>query len=120
MSLRKAAECVKKYKNFLIASHTNPEGDALGSELAFYILLCKLGKNAIILNEDEVPCAYDFLPAKENVKKYKPNMKNINFDCFVVIPLSVLKPTYAFGFFQDNEPYFSISRFLRVLFFIPL
>lgn len=89
MSLRKVAEFIKKNNNFIITSHVNPEGDALGAELAFYILLKKLGKNAAIINEDEVPDSYKFLPQSENIRKlkYSPK-KKFNFDCLVFIDCS--------------------------------
>jgi len=93
MSLKKVVDCVKRHKNFLITSHANPEGDALGSELAFYALLKKLGKSATIVNEDDFPCEYGFLPQKFNVKKFRKNMKSIKFDCFVVLDCSDLKRT---------------------------
>ncbi|MDP3732611.1 MAG: bifunctional oligoribonuclease/PAP phosphatase NrnA [Candidatus Omnitrophota bacterium] len=93
MSLRKVVEYVKKHKNFLITSHTNPEGDALGSELAFYNMLKKLGKNATVINEDSLPYGYDFLPNKNKIIKFKDNLKNIEFDCFVVLDCSDLSRT---------------------------
>ena len=93
MSLRKVVEYVKKHKNFLITSHTNPEGDALGSELAFYNMLKKLGKNATVINEDSLPYGYDFLPNKNKIIKFKNNLKNIEFDCFVVLDCSDLSRT---------------------------
>lgn len=93
MSLKKVAACVKKNKNFLITSHANLEGDALGSELAFYNLLKKLGKTATIINEDSLPYGYDFLPYRDKVIKYKDNLKEIKFDCFVVLDCSDLGRT---------------------------
>ena len=93
MSLRKAVECIKRNKHFLISSHTNLEGDALGSELAFYLLLKKLGKSAVIVNEDDVPYGYDFLPGKDIIRRYKDNMKVPDFDCFAVLDCSGLRRT---------------------------
>ncbi len=93
MSLKKCAACIRKNKNFLITAHTNPEGDALGSELAFYRLVKKLGKNAVILNEDACPYGYEFLPGMGNIKRYKQNFKNIVFDCLVTLDCSDLKRT---------------------------
>lgn len=93
MSLKKVEECVKRNKSFLITTHTSPEGDALGSELAFYRLLRKLGKKAVIINEDPVPYGYDFLPNAQIIKKYKDNLKKIDFDCFVVLDCSDLGRT---------------------------
>ena len=93
MSLDRAAAFVKKYDNFLITAHTNPEGDALGSELAFWHLLKKLRKNAFILNEDDIPGPYAFLPGLEAVRRYKKNMRGLKFDCFAVLDCSDLHRT---------------------------
>ena len=91
MSLKKSIGCIKKNKAFLITSHTSPEGDALGSELAFYRLLKKLGKQAIIVNEDPLPVGYEFLPGVENIKKFKKNLKYPPFDCLVTLDCTHLK-----------------------------
>lgn len=93
MSLKKVIACVRKNKRFLITAHTNLEGDALGSELAFYCLLKKLGKDAMIINEDDIPPGYNFLPQVKAIKKFKKNLKNIRFDCLVVLDCSDLKRT---------------------------
>jgi phosphoesterase RecJ-like protein len=94
LSLKKVIDCIKKYKSFLITSHTNLEGDALGSELALFSLLGRLGKRATIVNEDDIPYEYDFLPGKDNIKKFnKRNLKMTEFDCFVVLDSSDLKRT---------------------------
>lgn len=94
MSLERVIACIKRNKRFLITSHTNLEGDALGSELAFYRLLKKLGKTATIINEDSLPYGYDFLPHKFNIKKFKENLKKqIRFDCLVVLDCSDLSRT---------------------------
>lgn len=93
MSVKKAAECIKSHKNFLISTHTNPEGDALGSELAVFDLLDKLGKSAVIVNEDNIPPEFNFLPGKKNIKKLKNNFDKTQFDCFIVLDCSDLKRT---------------------------
>ena len=90
MSLKKAADCVKKHKNFLITTHTNSEGDALGSELAFYRLLKAIGKKAVIVNDDNAPYEYNFLPGIDKIKKFKEALKGIKFDCFVTLDCSSL------------------------------
>jgi phosphoesterase RecJ-like protein len=52
---------------FLIACHENPEGDAIGSELALALALRKLGKTATVLNADPVPGNLLFLPGADSV-----------------------------------------------------
>ncbi len=93
MSLKKIIAQIRKNRNFLITAHVILEGDALGSQLAFYWLVKKLGKNAVIVDEDNMPYGYDFLPGIEKIIKYKDNLKNINFDCFVALDCSDLKRT---------------------------
>lgn len=52
---------------FLIACHENPEGDAIGSELALALALRKMGKTATVLNADPVPDNLLFLPGAGTV-----------------------------------------------------
>lgn len=111
MSLKKLIACIKSNKNFLITTHTNLEGDALGSELAFYRLLKRLGKGATIINEDDLPYGYDFLPDIKNIKKFKPNIKDVAFDCFVVLDCSDLKRTGGvYRLNTDNKPTLNIDH----------
>lgn len=91
MSIKKLIEKIKKSDSFLITSHVNLEGDALGSELAFMRLVKKLGKRAVIVNEDDTPDAYKFLPGVEAIKKFRHNQPGIGFDCLVVLDCSSLK-----------------------------
>jgi phosphoesterase RecJ-like protein len=53
--------------SFLLACHENPEGDAIGSELALALALRKLGKRATVLNADPVPSNLRFLPGADTV-----------------------------------------------------
>jgi phosphoesterase RecJ-like protein len=111
MSIKKAAACVKKHKRFLITSHTNLEGDALGSELAFYALLNKLGKSAVIINNDSIPYGYDFLPEKSHVKKFSGNIKGLRFDCFAVLDCSDLRRTgKVYRLNLGNKPVLNIDH----------
>ncbi len=90
MSLKKVIACIKRNKKFLITTHINPEGDALGAELAFYKLIKALGKKAIIVNDDDLPYGYDFLPEARQINYFKSGLK-IDFDCFVILDCSDLK-----------------------------
>jgi bifunctional oligoribonuclease and PAP phosphatase NrnA len=91
LSIKKIAEAVRKYNNFLVTAHVNLEGDALGSELAFYSLLKKLGKKAAIVNEDGIPYGYSFLPGKENIRRLGRVSNKLQFDCFCFLDCSDLK-----------------------------
>ena len=58
---------LREKNRFLIACHENPEGDAIGSELALALALRKMGKTATVLNADPVPGNLLFLPGAGTV-----------------------------------------------------
>jgi phosphoesterase RecJ-like protein len=58
---------ISQGKKFLITAHVRLDGDALGSELALYLMLKDLGKEAVIYNQDPTPEHYRFLPAAEDI-----------------------------------------------------
>lgn len=62
------AELIKTKKRILILTHKNPDGDAVGSILALYLVLSKLGKEATIICPDLAPTAFSFLPAIDKLK----------------------------------------------------
>lgn len=55
--------------HILLASHTNPDGDAVGSTIALGILLSKIDKNITLYNESSIPAVYRFLPRVDMIKK---------------------------------------------------
>jgi len=60
--LSEIAHLFNKYHNFIISSHLNLDGDALGSELALYFMLKQLKKEVRVVNRDKTPYIYEFLP----------------------------------------------------------
>jgi phosphoesterase RecJ-like protein len=48
--------------DFLVASHYNPDGDALGATAAMGFILSALGKRFVLYNQTGVPRHYDWLP----------------------------------------------------------
>jgi phosphoesterase RecJ-like protein len=61
------------YDRFVLTTHVNPDGDALGSELALASWLGKRGKNVTIINCSDTPAVYRFLdPEGTVIRKYDP------------------------------------------------
>jgi phosphoesterase RecJ-like protein len=56
---------ILREKRFFIATHINPEGDALGSSLALSMAMERLGKDTVVYDRDRVPESYRFLPGHE-------------------------------------------------------
>ena len=69
--------------HILLASHTNPDGDAVGSTLALGILLNKLDKKITLYNESSIPAVYRFLPRVDMIKK-SINPANV-FDTAIIL-----------------------------------
>lgn len=56
------AEVLSRDDGFLVVSHANPDGDALGSLAAMGYVLAALGKRFSLYNQSGVPAVYDWLP----------------------------------------------------------
>ncbi len=55
-------QTLRSEKHFTIASHINPEGDAIGSAIALALVLKRLDKDVSVYIRDGVPEIYRFLP----------------------------------------------------------
>lgn len=54
-------EIINNYKNFILFTHVNPDGDAIGSVFGFYYFLETLGKDVSIFIPNSIPYYYEFL-----------------------------------------------------------
>jgi len=52
---------IQGHESFVLTTHVNPDGDALGSEIGFAEWLLSLGKNVRIINHSPTPYNYLFL-----------------------------------------------------------
>ncbi|MEK7279058.1 MAG: bifunctional oligoribonuclease/PAP phosphatase NrnA, partial [Nitrospirota bacterium] len=99
MVIARIADEIKKKRAFAITAHVNPEGDALGSELALAIALRQLGKEASVINFDPVPRQLRFLP-HDDVVKDKKEIKG-SFDALFVLDCGDIERT---NLFKDAPP----------------
>lgn len=60
--MKAVMEVIRRHKSFAVASHINPEGDALGSALGLASLLKRLGKTAVVATDGGIPEAFEFFP----------------------------------------------------------
>lgn len=67
--MKAVMEAIRRHRRFMVTSHINPEGDALGSALAMASLLKRLGKQAVMANQGGIPKAFDFFPRTAPVLK---------------------------------------------------
>ncbi|MFZ5868600.1 MAG: DHH family phosphoesterase [Thermodesulfobacteriota bacterium] len=64
---REVAKILRNEDDFVIATHVNPDGDALGSLLGLALALADMGKNAFPVLADKIPEMYHFLPGQERL-----------------------------------------------------
>ena len=60
-------EQIKKAHHILLASHSDPDGDAVSSLLALGLALSKLNKKTTLYNASPIPAVYRFLPSVERI-----------------------------------------------------
>lgn len=61
---------LKNSRTVLLASHENPDGDAIGSLLALGLALDLLEKKTILYNPSPIPAVYRFLPSVKRVVRH--------------------------------------------------
>lgn len=102
-SLSAAARIIRNGRRFLVATHRNPDGDALGSALALAAGLRKLGKTAKVYDADPVPGTLRFLPGSSKVSRILGNKET--YDATFVVDCSNLSRVgEAFLFHPGKGP----------------
>jgi len=77
-----------RHQRFLLSTHVNPDGDAIGSEVAFARMLRALGKSVRVLNDSPTPRAFEWLAAEGPVEVFSEELAETRFaeaDALVVI-----------------------------------
>jgi|WetSurMetagenome_2_1015567.scaffolds.fasta_scaffold00030_22 bifunctional oligoribonuclease and PAP phosphatase NrnA len=64
-------ETLRNRDNFLVATHVNPDGDAVGSAVALSMALEKIGKKIVLVDKHPVSPQYFFLPGHERFHTYE-------------------------------------------------
>ncbi len=67
---------LRQNKKIVITSHTNPDGDAIGSSLAMYQYLKKLGNEVEMLVPNGFPEYYNWLPDSDKIILYNKQSKH--------------------------------------------
>lgn len=78
-------------KNILITTHLNPDGDALGSEIALAHYFKQIGLSFRILNSDPTPAFYEFLDLENMVQQFSPDTHGrlfATFDGCIIVDVS--------------------------------
>ena len=69
----KFQEFISQYKKVVIVSHVNPDGDAIGSSLAFCYFLQKFGIDVKVIIPNDFPSFLSWMPGIENILIFDKN-----------------------------------------------
>ncbi len=70
LNLRQTANFLKKHDNFVILTHTSPDGDTLGAAYALFYGLKEMGKCAEVICPDVIPAKYGyFIKETDHIKR---------------------------------------------------
>ncbi len=84
--MEKIIRQLKGSKRVFIASHINPDGDAIGSLIATALALDALGKKVCMYNESPIPAVYRFLPDANRIVRAIPRTENLrDYDTAVIL-----------------------------------
>lgn len=89
--INKIIQVIRENRTFFISSHTRPDGDSIGAQLALSSLLKRLGKDVYIANRDPVPAVYQFLPHSSDIHIIEKVEKD--FDVGFILDCSDLQRT---------------------------
>jgi phosphoesterase RecJ-like protein len=105
----KVIQAIREYKRFLITAHVNPEGDSLCSQLAVKELLEIMGKTGTILDQDNVPDHYRFLPRADEI--FTDLTKKVDFDAVLVLDCPTMKRIgRVINLIPKNKPVINIDH----------
>ncbi len=71
--IKQLKNLLSKEKKFIITTHTNPDGDAIGSSLALFHLLKKMSFNVNVITPNQHPKFLDWVPGCDSVIIYENN-----------------------------------------------
>src|SRR5919201_211143 len=84
--LTAVADAIRSHDRFLITTHENPDGDALGSLLAMKLALDQIGKDAVmvLVGDAPLPGEYAFMPLAELRRRWPDDVSErvlLALDC---------------------------------------
>ncbi|MBM3702399.1 MAG: bifunctional oligoribonuclease/PAP phosphatase NrnA [Actinobacteria bacterium] len=101
------SEIINGNDNFLVITHTYPDGDSLGSQIALYKLLYRLKKNVVAVCNSELPYQYKFLPYFNKIKKdlEEINISGKEYICFCLDCADENRMNIDFKVLKDSAKY---------------
>ncbi len=84
--LKRLIGIIEEHESFFLLSHLDPDGDAIGSLIAFLLLLRRKGKRAVAYDVDGVPEIYRFLDGSDQIVSTIPSSEQFDVVVFLECP----------------------------------
>lgn len=98
-------------RNVVVITHIDPDGDAIGTQLAFGEYLRALGKEHVLVRDSEIPGKYGFLPGIERIVPVASLNGDLDFDLVLVLECpSHLRMGTAARFVTDRAVVINIDH----------
>lgn len=81
--MKKIIDQLQKSQNIFVASHSNPDGDAIGALLSTGLALKAMHKDVRMFNQSAIPAVYRFLPSVQLIRQEADDMET--YDTVVVL-----------------------------------
>ena len=98
MTIDNIKEEIQKAEDIVILTHESPDGDAVGSALAMYLTLKKLGKTVDVIIP-EYASMFDFLPGANQIKK---EGKQEAYDLVISVDVTGINRLNGFAKYFEN------------------
>jgi phosphoesterase RecJ-like protein len=119
------ADAIRSHDRFLLVTHENPDGDALGSILAMKLALDALGKDSVmyLYGDAPLPAEYSFMPLDELRRELPEDWRErvlIALDCANESRLGPdPEPLVGASFVLDIDHHHDNSRFGTLNLIVP-
>ena len=113
LNFRGLSDCIDVSEDVVLTTHVIPDGDAIGSVLAFSRYLKYKGKKVEIINHSPTPKNLSFLPGSNIIKVFEENLdenKKLLFSADTIFLLD----TNEFSRARSLEPYVNESTAKKV------
>jgi bifunctional oligoribonuclease and PAP phosphatase NrnA len=79
IALDEVVSAFKSASRIVITTHTRPDGDAIGSQLALRNYLVGKGKEVLMVNQDPSPYNLEWMPGSESIQLYDGSLPQVEF-----------------------------------------
>jgi phosphoesterase RecJ-like protein len=93
--LQRIVDAVRTRRRFVLSSHSRPDGDSIGSQLAMAYALREMGKEATVVNADPAPPPMMAFPGVPDIR-LAPSVEG-EFDAAIIMECGDLKRTGVSG-----------------------